>query len=147
MVDTLSPERRSALMSRVGPRDTKPEMVVRRHLHARGWRYRLHRRTLPGTPDLVFPSRHAALFVNGCFWHGHGCRLGRLPKTRPEFWAAKIAGNRDRDARKTAQLVEGGWRVMIVWQCSLKNLADSLGEIEEFLRGSRPVAETRPMEA
>src|SRR5258708_1286568 len=110
MADILTPERRSALMSRVGPRDTKPELTVRQMLHARGWRYRLHRKGLPGTPDIVFPARRAALFVHGCFWHGHSCKLGRRPKTRPEFWAAKIDANKRRDARKVAQLVEAGWR-------------------------------------
>jgi DNA mismatch endonuclease Vsr len=146
VADTLSPERRSALMARVGPRNTKPEMIVRRLLHARGWRYRLHRKGLPGTPDLVFPSCRAAIFVHGCFWHGHTCRLGRLPRKRPEFWFAKIAENRDRDARKVAGLVEAGWRAMTVWQCSLLQPDAVIEDIEEFLRSDCKVASSRTTE-
>lgn len=129
-------------MARVGPRHTKPELIVRRMLHARGWRYRLHRKELPGTPDLVFVGQRAVLFVNGCFWHGHSCRLGRMPKTRPDFWAAKLKANRQRDARKIAQLAELGWRSMTVWQCSLADRQKALEEIESFLRGSALFAES-----
>lgn len=143
VVDRLSPEKRSALMSRIGPKNTKPELTVRRLLHAAGWRYRLHRKGLPGTPDIVFGPRKVALFVHGCFWHGHHCRLGRLPKTRPEFWSEKIAGNRARDARKVEQLMAQGWRVMTVWQCSLKNPDLALCQMEDFLNGVVDVAEAR----
>jgi DNA mismatch endonuclease (patch repair protein) len=146
MADTMTPERRSALMKRVGRRDTKPELVVRRMLHARGWRYRLHRKGLPGTPDLVFATRRAAIFVNGCFWHGHSCRLGRAPKSRTEFWGPKLGANRERDARKIAQLVDTGWRVMTVWQCSLAEPNTALIDIETFLRGPAIIAETRAMQ-
>lgn len=146
MADTLTPKQRSALMSRIGPRHTKPEISVRKMLHARGWRYRLHQKGLPGTPDIVFPKRRAVLFVNGCFWHGHSCKLGRLPKTRPEFWSAKIEANRARDARKISQLNSAGWRVMTVWQCSLSDRDTVLRDIEEFLRNENHVAETRKME-
>ncbi|MES3056620.1 very short patch repair endonuclease [Sphingomonas faeni] len=142
MVDRLSPERRSALMKRVGQKNTKPELIIRRLLHAAGWRYRLHRKGLPGTPDIVFGSRKVALFVHGCFWHGHSCKLGRLPKTRPEFWSAKISGNRARDARKVEQLIAQGWRVMTVWQCGLKHPTDALRQTEEFLKGDAVIAET-----
>lgn len=145
MADTMTPERRSALMKRVGRRDTKPELVVRRMLHARGWRYRLHRKGLPGTPDLVFATRRAAIFVNGCFWHGHSCRLGRAPKSRAEFWGPKLDANRERDARKIAELVDTGWRVMTVWQCSLAEPDAALTDIELFLRGPATIAETRAM--
>jgi DNA mismatch endonuclease (patch repair protein) len=143
MVDTLTPERRSALMKRVGPRNTKPEMVVRRMLHAGGWRYRLHGKGLPGTPDIVFSGRRVAIFVHGCFWHGHDCKLCRLPKTRTEFWAAKLAANRERDARKVGQLNDAGWRVMTVWQCSLREPSKVLNDMEVFLRGQEQVRETR----
>jgi len=146
MADTMTPECRSALMKRVGRRDTKPELVVRRMLHARGWRYRLHRKGLPGTPDLVFATRRAAIFVNGCFWHGHSCRLGRAPKSRAEFWGPKLDGNRERDARKISQLVDTGWRVMTVWQCSLAEPDTALTDIESFLRGPATIAETRAMQ-
>lgn len=134
-------------MARVGSRDTKPELVVRRILHARGWRYRLHRKGLPGTPDLVFTTRRAVIFVNGCFWHGHSCRLGKLPKSRLDFWVPKLDANRKRDARMIAQLVESGWRVMTVWQCSLADQQTALDNIESFLRGSDSVAETRAMKS
>ena len=146
MVDSLSPERRSALMARVRQRNTKPEMVVRRLLHARGWRYRLHKKGLPGTPDIVFPGRQAVLFVHGCFWHGHNCKLCRLPKTRTEFWAAKLSANRERDARKVRELGEAGWRVMTIWQCSLKDPQGVLDATEVFLRGQERVQETRSIE-
>jgi len=143
MVDQLTPEKRSALMARIGPKNTKPEMTVRKLLHAAGRRYRLHRKGLPGTPDIVFGRYKAVLFVHGCFWHGHHCKAGRLPKTRTEFWSEKIAGNRSRDVRKVNELVEQGWRVMTVWQCGLKNPNSVLGDIEAFLDGDAVIAEAR----
>jgi DNA mismatch endonuclease (patch repair protein) len=145
VADPLTPELRSKLMARIGPKNTKPELIVRRMLHSAGWRYRLHRKGLPGTPDIVFGSRKVALFVHGCFWHGHHCRLGRLPKTRPEFWSTKIAGNRARDALKVDQLVERGWRVMTIWQCGLQDSGAALHDIEAFLNGGGTTAETRPV--
>lgn len=117
MVDNRSVESRSALMSRIGGKDTAPELVVRQLLHALGYRFRLHRRDLPGTPDIVFPSRRKVVFVNGCFWHGHGCRIGRPPKSRPEFWLPKLERNRQKDERNKRRLRESGWRVLTVWQC------------------------------
>jgi DNA mismatch endonuclease (patch repair protein) len=143
MIDSLSPEHRSRLMARVRQKHTKPELVVRRMLHASGWRYRLHSKALPGTPDIVFPRHRAVLFVHGCFWHGHECKLSRIPNTRPEFWSAKIAENKKRDARKVAELSEEGWRVMTVWQCALKDTAQLHREMESFLRGDSMVAESR----
>lgn len=133
-------------MARVGPKNTKPELIVRRMLHAAGWRYRLHKKGLPGTPDLVFGGRKAVMFVHGCFWHGHSCKLGRLPKTRTEFWEAKIAANRERDHRKADQLVQLGWRVMTVWQCSLKRPDELMSEMDRFLRGDRTCVETEAVE-
>lgn len=146
MTDRLTPERRSRLMARIGPKNTKPELTVRRMLHAAGWRYRLHRKGLPGTPDIVFGTRRAVLFVHGCFWHGHHCRLGRLPKTRIEFWSEKIAGNRTRDLRKVNELVEQGWRVMTIWQCGLKDTEGTLRDVEAFLTGDVVVTETQAVE-
>lgn len=146
MADRLTPERRSSLMARIGPKNTKPELTVRRMLHAAGWRYRLHRKGLPGTPDIVFGTRRAILFVHGCFWHGHHCRLGRLPKTRTEFWSEKIAGNRARDLRKVNELVEQGWRVMTIWQCGLKDAEGTLRDVEAFLTGDVVVTETQAVE-
>jgi DNA mismatch endonuclease (patch repair protein) len=135
VADTLTPARRSALMSKVGQKHTKPELIIRKLLHAKGWRYRLHPKSLPGTPDLVLKSRNAAVFVHGCFWHGHDCKLGRLPKTRTEFWMDKVAGNKARDLRKANDLLNHGWRVLTVWQCALDNPKSALHCIEEFLSG------------
>lgn len=120
MADVLTPEQRQLNMSRIRGRDTKPEMLIRRGLHARGFRYRLQDRKLPGRPDLVFPRYHAVVFVHGCFWHGHDCPMFKLPATRQEFWITKIASNRARDARATAALLELGWRIANVWECSLR---------------------------
>jgi DNA mismatch endonuclease (patch repair protein) len=107
-------------MSRIRGKDTKPELVLRRGLHAKGLRYRLHRKDLPGRPDMVFPRFHAAILVHGCFWHGHDCPLFKLPATRRDFWQAKIEGNRARDNRDYIQLTTKGWRVLVVWECALK---------------------------
>lgn len=140
MADKLSPERRSALMSRVKNRDTQPELFVRRLLHSRGWRYRIHVKGLPGTPDIVFPGRKAAIFVHGCFWHGHDCKLGQQPKTRTEFWSQKMSANRSRDARKVSQLEGAGWRVLAIWQCSLDDEEQTLRVLEQFLDGTHAQA-------
>lgn len=145
MTDRISPEDRSRLMSRVKRSNTKPELVVRRLMHSRGWRYRLHVKGMPGTPDMVFPAWKAVLFVNGCFWHGHACRLGRPPSSRPEFWGPKIQANRERDLRKINQLVSESWRVMTVWQCSLNKPEVALSQIEGFLRSTESIAETTAM--
>jgi DNA mismatch endonuclease (patch repair protein) len=118
-MDPLSAEQRSALMRRVKSKDTKPEMVVRRMLHGMGYRYRLHGRGLPGTPDLVFPARAKVIFVNGCFWHGHTCARGTKPKTNAEFWQAKIDRNRSRDRAALRLLRTHGWQALTVWECSI----------------------------
>ncbi|WP_244559705.1 MULTISPECIES: very short patch repair endonuclease [unclassified Azospirillum] len=107
-------------MSRIRAKDTKPEMLIRRGLHAKGMRYRLHRRDLPGCPDLVFPQYRAVVFVHGCFWHGHDCPLFKPPATRQEFWAAKIAGNCARDKQSIIALLSAGWRVLTIWECSMR---------------------------
>lgn len=123
MTDVLTREQRQLNMSRIRGRDTKPEMLVRRGLHACGFRYRLQERRLPGRPDLIFPRYRAVIFVHGCFWHGHDCPMFKLPVTRREFWEAKIASNRIRDERATASLLESAWRVANVWECSLRGPA------------------------
>jgi DNA mismatch endonuclease (patch repair protein) len=124
-MDVVSQAQRSAMMSGIRGRDTGPELVVRRALHRLGFRYRLHRRDLPGTPDLVFPRRHAVLFVHGCFWHRHaGCRLAYEPKSNVEFWRRKFARNVARDAMTTSQLREEGWAVLTVWECEVREVAD-----------------------
>ncbi len=120
MVDTLSPEERSALMARIRGVDTKPEMTVRRALHARGYRYRLHGRGLPGRPDLVFRKRRKAVFVHGCFWHRHGCKKTTQPKSRQEYWQDKFAKNVARDRRNAEQLALDGWQVIVVWECEVE---------------------------
>lgn len=127
MVDTRTPEQRSRIMAAVGSKHTSPEMEVRRWLFARGYRYRLHRKDLPGTPDIVLPSRKMAIFVHGCFWHGHGCSKGRLPKTRIAFWSAKIERNRARDRQAREALQKLGWRALTIWQCETAN-SDKIAE-------------------
>lgn len=107
-------------MAGIRGKDTKPELLLRRGLHTRGLRYRLHDGHLPGRPDMAFPARRAVLFAHGCFWHGHDCPLFRLPSTRPEFWSAKIERNREVDARSAAALSASNWRVGVVWECALK---------------------------
>ena len=134
-MDRLSPERRSWLMSRIGSKNTQPELVVRRLVFALGYRYRLHVKGLPGSPDLVFWGRRKVIFVNGCFWHGHpDCRFGRLPKTRIEFWQVKIDRNRQRDRVNIASLEADGWRVLTVWQCELKFIERLANRLNEFIQ-------------
>lgn len=134
MVDVLTPAQRHTNMSRIRSADTKPEMVVRHLLHARGYRYRLHVRGLPGSPDLVFPRRRRIVFVNGCFWHSHSCRFGQVtPATNSEFWATKRAATVKRDQRKTEELAALGWGVMTVWECEIRRPDQLLRELERFL--------------
>lgn len=136
MTDTLSPKERSKRMSLVRAADTKPEMAVRRLVHGMGYRYRLHVRELPGKPDLVFRSRRAVIFVHGCFWHRHeGCSLARLPKSRVEFWKGKLEGNRERDTRKIERLIQDGWRVLVIWECDLKDMNKTAARLIDFLEG------------
>lgn len=121
VVDRIAKERRSWLMSRVGSKDTVPEMKVRRAAHAMGLRFRLHVQKLPGRPDLVFPRHQTVAFVHGCFWHRHpGCKKASSPKTREEFWEAKFEANVARDKRVTGQLAALGWRVVTIWECETK---------------------------
>jgi DNA mismatch endonuclease (patch repair protein) len=109
-------------MAAIRARNTKPELILRRGLHARGRRFRLHAGHLPGRPDLVFPGRNAAIFVHGCFWHGHTCHLFKRPVSNGEFWDDKITRNQQRDVEAVAQLRQGGWRVLIVWECAMRGL-------------------------
>ncbi len=113
-------------MAGIRSTDTRPEIAIRSALHANGFRYRLHSRKVPGKPDMVFPRYRAAVFVNGCFWHGHDCHLFRLPATRADFWSEKIARNRARDAKVRQQLHEAGWRALTIWECAIKG-RDALG--------------------
>ena len=121
MVDVVSPEVRSRMMSGIRGKNTKPEVLVRRILFAAGYRFRLHRRDLPGSPDIVMPGRKVAIFVHGCFWHLHeGCRFMKLPGTRTEFWKTKLQGNNERDLQAVTKLNSMGWRVLWVWECATR---------------------------
>lgn len=129
MTDVLTPEQRQLNMSRIKSKDTKPEMLIRRGLHARGLRYRLHDRSLPGCPDLVFPKYHTAVFVHGCFWHAHGCTLSKLPSTRRDFWQTKLEANAARDQKAIAALKADGWRVLVIWECALRGASRREGAV------------------
>lgn len=122
MTDIVSAEARSRMMAGIQGKNTKPEVLVRRMLHAAGYRFRLHRRDLPGAPDIAMPGRKIAIFVHGCFWHMHdGCHFAKLPSTRPEFWSAKLQGNKDRDQRAASNLRTMGWRVLWIWECATRS--------------------------
>lgn len=120
MTDTVSVEKRSEVMSRVGSKDTKPELLIRQGLHALGFRYRLHVKDLPGKPDVVFPRYNSLIFINGCFWHGHCCNLYRFPKSNINYWKDKISRNIERDRSNIKSLADDGWRILIVWECATK---------------------------
>jgi DNA mismatch endonuclease, patch repair protein len=143
-LDRLDSKRRSENMRRIGPKDTTPEMCVRCLVHALGFRYRLHRRDLPGKPDLVFPSRKKVIFVNGCFWHRHpGCPYAYTPKTRAEFWTPKLDGNRLRDLRNLKLLEEKGWKALTIWECETGDVGRVERVLRRFLRTGREVAATK----
>ena len=121
-MDRLTPERRSRLMSQVRGKDTTPEMVVRRAAHRMGLRFRLHRKDLPGKPDLVFPKHRTAIFVHGCFWHRHAnCKKATMPKSNVKFWREKFERNVQRDRRNQAELAKAGWQVGVIWECQTKD--------------------------
>ena len=123
MADTRTKEQRTRIMKSVRTRDTGPELIVRRRLHRLGFRFRLQAKDLPGKPDIVFRNRRKAIFVHGCFWHGHDCGKGRLPKSRTDYWGPKIEANRARDSHAVAALSELGWQVLVVWQCETRDEA------------------------
>lgn len=136
MADNVSAECRSATMARVKSKDTSPELLVRRAVHAMGYGYRLHAPNLPGKPDLVFRGRKKVIFVHGCFWHRHqkrGCRLARLPTSRSEYWTTKLEGNRLRDLRNKKLLKQQGWSVLEIWECELKNGNAVTRKLSRFL--------------
>lgn len=151
MPDIVSPEVRSRIMARIRGTNTKPELTLRRNLHALGFRFRLHDRRLPGKPDIVFPRYRAVLLAHGCFWHGHDCHLHRLPSTRTEFWATKIERNRLLDAKVSEALNALGWRQGVVWECSLRgrgrlDLEDVIATCAMWLRSDIPHMEIRGRE-
>ncbi len=135
MVDTVAPARRSEIMSRIRSQGTKPEMAVRRLTHGLGFRYRLHRRDLPGTPDLVFPSRRKVIFVHGCFWHQHAdCDRVREPQSNRDYWLPKLKRNAERDGEHLRKLAELGWKALVLWECEVRQDNEALGErIRGFL--------------
>ncbi|UTP40553.1 DNA mismatch endonuclease Vsr [Phenylobacterium sp. LH3H17] len=134
MPDLLTPAARSAHVARIRRADTKPEWIVRRLLHAAGYRYRLQWKAAPGRPDVAFPGRRKAILVHGCFWHHHeGCRIATMPKTRTDFWKAKFDRNRPRDARDLARAEEAGWEVLVVWECETKNPVEVSRRLVEFV--------------
>jgi DNA mismatch endonuclease (patch repair protein) len=120
-------------MQAVKAKDTGPEWTVRRALFRMGYRYRLHRKDLPGRPDIVLPRHRLAIFVHGCFWHGHGCRYGQLPKSRPEFWTPKIERNRERDIKSEAALIALGWNVLVIWQCETRDNERLVASLKQHL--------------
>lgn len=133
-MDTLTPAQRSARMALIRSKNTKPEMVVRRFLHGLGYRYRLHRKDLPGAPDLVFPARQTILFVHGCFWHGHdGCKIAHQPASRSAYWAEKFERNKARDLKNEEVLRQAGWNVLTIWECETKDLSVLEGRLTPYL--------------
>lgn len=145
MADIVSRERRSCMMRRIGSRDTKPELIVRRSLHAQGVRYRLHDKKLPGKPDLVFRRFGAVCFVHGCFWHRHaGCSNATNPSTRADYWKQKFKTNVERDRRTRVELLEAGWRVAVIWECSLRGnrQGDTVLEFHRWLYSTECEFET-----
>ena len=149
MVDLLDQAARSAHMARVRSKNTRPEMIVRKLVFAAGYRYRLHLRKLPGSPDLVFPSRKKVIFVHGCFWHRHdNCAASRIPKSRVDFWSDKLNGNKARDLRNRDALIQAGWQVLVIWECELDDLMVLENRLRSFLgpsaSGAKPAVGASP---
>ena len=135
-MDTLQPAERSRRMSLIRSKDTAPEMLVRRIVHGMGYRYRLHRRDLPGSPDLTFPAHRKVIFVHGCYWHRHNdptCKLARLPKSRLDFWLPKLERNRARDRENQERLATLGWDVLVVWECGMKDRTKLESTLRAFM--------------
>jgi DNA mismatch endonuclease, patch repair protein len=133
-MDRLKPEQRSSVMAKVHSKDTLPERIVRKAVWSLGYRYRLHVRSLPGTPDLVFRRIRKAILVHGCFWHGHvDCKYGKLPKSNLAYWSSKISGNLERDRRNRIALRRAGWKTMVVWQCQTKYIDRLIHRLRRFL--------------
>lgn len=134
MTDVFSSKKRSWIMSRIHGKNTSPEKTARSLIHRLGYRFRLHRKDLPGKPDIVFPSRRKVIFVHGCFWHGHNCKRGnRTPKNNREYWVEKIGKNVARDAKNRKELSSLGWSVLVVWECELKNIEELSEKIDNYL--------------
>lgn len=132
-MDTLTAEERSKQMGLIRSKNTKPELHLRRLVFRLGYRFRLHRRDLPGKPDLVFPAKRKIVFLHGCYWHGHHCRLGRMPKSKLDYWIGKIATNSARDATTLRRLRGMGWKCMVIWECELRDVERTCIRIKDFL--------------
>lgn len=148
MADIVTPAVRSRMMSGIRSKNTRNEIEIRKALHAAGFRYRLHRRNLPGTPDITLPRYRAVIFIHGCFWHGHNCHLFKWPSTRPEFWTAKIGRNRERDQETRGALLEAGWRWLVVWECAIRGkhkleFDRLIGNMTAWLKDGLPNCEIR----
>ena len=136
MSDIYSKQKRSQIMSKISGKNTKPEIIIRKLIHSLGYRYRLHKKELPGKPDIVFPKYHKVIFVNGCFWHGHSkCSRSKLPTTNQNFWTNKITGNKKKDKSNYTRLKKLGWNYLIIWQCEIskKNIEKLTFKINTFL--------------
>lgn len=135
MADIFNKKKRSQIMSRISGKDTKPELFIRKAIFAEGYRYRLHRKDLPGNPDIVFSKRKKVIFINGCFWHGHNCKKAALPTTNKIFWEKKLTGNKERDKRNLSKLKTLGWKSLVIWQCQIKKstLKSQINKIKAFL--------------
>ena len=134
MSDIYSKSKRSEIMSHISDKETKPEILVRKFLFAYGFRFRKNVKNLPGKPDIVLPKYKTAIFIHGCFWHGHTCKRGALPTTNIEFWKTKINGNIERDKRNIAELTQQGWKVILIWQCEIRNEKLRLHKLPELLK-------------
>lgn len=133
-MDTLNSVHRSALMGRIRSKNTTPEITVRSLLHRLGYRFRIHRKDLPGTPDIVLPRHNKVILVHGCFWHGHTCRLASKPKTNSDYWENKIATNKARDERNLLALVNAGWTVLELWECEIRKQEGLAERLEAFMQ-------------
>ena len=138
-MDDKTPEQRSINMSHIRSKDTKPEEIVRKYLFARGFRYRKNDTRYPGKPDLVLPKYHTVIFINGCFWHHHGCSRSTLPKTNQDYWIPKIQRNVERDRQNLKALEDAGWKVIVIWECELKKktLEETMNSVEAKLKGTK----------
>ncbi|MEY8760288.1 very short patch repair endonuclease [Chryseobacterium tongliaoense] len=139
MADIFDHKKRSEIMSKIAGKETKPEILIRKQLFAKGFRYRKNVKELPGKPDIVLPKYKTVIFINGCFWHGHSCKKAVLPSTRTEFWSDKIAKNKERDLKNYQKLHNDGWNIIVVWQCEMSNklqLSTKIEEIEKLLRAT-----------
>ena len=147
MTDILTPAERSALMGRIQAKDTKPEIFVRRALHALGYRFRTHVRSLPGRPDIVFSKRRKAVFVHGCFWHRHGCSKTYTPKSRKKFWQDKFSANMERDRRVQDLLARDGWKLFVAWECEIETDETIVDRLVAFLGPPRMPGTETPRKA